>query len=75
MDDKHLRVEATEMDENDPLTMAIVHLVFHAIKNGVTNDEDTVTVLVPSFQMGETKDTMSDTGEYEITIKKVGDRP
>jgi hypothetical protein len=69
--ERKLKTEVHKMDENDPLVMAMIALILNAMKGGVRNPTEKVTIIFPSIEVGTSEDNLVETGEWKITLEKV----
>ena len=70
---KHIKTDCHEMGEDDHFSHCIAVMLYWAIKGGVRSDGDTVTMIVPSINIGTSRETAFESGEFEIKITKIGD--
>lgn len=72
MSDRSHRVEIFEAG-SDPTTQAIMVLIAMAMKGGIREAGENVTIMVPAgIEMGFSEDgPMDDIGEWELVLKKV----
>lgn len=73
MGEKKMRVDAIEMKEGCSFSDSLGKLIYFCIEGGARSPGDKVTVIVPSMLVGRTRETAIDTGEWEVTLKKIGD--
>lgn len=68
-----LSVHAHELGENDALTRALAFVIYTTMQNGVNEIGESATLMVPSMELGYSRETAIPCGEWEIKLTKVGE--
>lgn len=71
--EKEIKVSVHDFDPTDWRAQCSAGLVWLAMQNGLTEVGESLMIMVPEMEIGESREAAKPSGQWTITIEKTGD--